>query len=300
MEILNGLRVTFPVSGVETYVFVPPLVAFVVSFFTSMAGVSGAFLILPFQMSVLGFTSPSVSSTNFLYNLVGIPAGVYKYAREGRMLWSLVGTIVLGTVPGVLIGYVVRMLYLPEPRRFKLFVGVVLLYIGYRLVRSILKARQKGHTTANFPKLSNIRVTLKRVSFVFNERQCQFSVPWGFSVSFLVGIVGGIYGIGGGAIISPFLVSVLELPVYVVSGAVLMGTFSTSVFGLAFYSFLPLKGGTTAPPDWALGVLFGLGGLAGMYLGARTQKHMPEKAIKGILASVIFIVAGKYILQIFR
>ncbi|MBI5253753.1 MAG: TSUP family transporter, partial [Euryarchaeota archaeon] len=77
----------FPVSGVETPIFVPPLVAFVISFFTSMGGVSGAFLLLPFQMSVLNFTSPAVSATNFVYNIVAIPSGVYRYLREGRMAW---------------------------------------------------------------------------------------------------------------------------------------------------------------------------------------------------------------------
>jgi hypothetical protein len=41
-----------------------------------MAGISGAFLILPFQMSVLGFVTPSVSATNFLYNVVGTPGGI--------------------------------------------------------------------------------------------------------------------------------------------------------------------------------------------------------------------------------
>ena len=69
----------FPVSGVKTYIFIPPLVAFILSFFTSMGGVSGAFLLLPFQMSFLHFTSPAVSSTNFLYNIVAIPSGVYRY-----------------------------------------------------------------------------------------------------------------------------------------------------------------------------------------------------------------------------
>jgi uncharacterized protein len=39
----------FPISGVKTWVFVPPLAAFVVSTFTSMAGVSGAFISCPFR-----------------------------------------------------------------------------------------------------------------------------------------------------------------------------------------------------------------------------------------------------------
>jgi len=56
-----------------------------VSLLTLMAGVSGAFLLLPFQVSVLGFTSPAVSATNLVYNLVATPGGVYRYARGGRL-----------------------------------------------------------------------------------------------------------------------------------------------------------------------------------------------------------------------
>ena len=134
---LDLLHVQFPVSGVETYIFIPPLVALVISFFTSMGGVSGAFLLLPFQMSILNFISPSVSATNFVYNIVAIPSGVYRYLREGRMAWPLTYVVILGTLPGVLIGYYLRILYLPDPRAFKFFVGCVLLYIGSRLLYDI-------------------------------------------------------------------------------------------------------------------------------------------------------------------
>ena len=131
---MDFLYLLFPVSGVKTWVFLPPLVAFVVSFFTSMGGVSGAFLLLPFQMSILGFTSPAVSPTNLVYNIVGIPSGVYRYIREGRMAWPLTWTIIVGTLPGVFFGAIIRIKYLPNPRAFKFFVGCVLLYIGSRLL----------------------------------------------------------------------------------------------------------------------------------------------------------------------
>ncbi|MDP2862448.1 MAG: TSUP family transporter [Desulfobacterales bacterium] len=52
-------------------------------------------------------------------------------------------------------------------------------------------------------------------------------------------------------------------------------------------------------PDWALGALFGAGGFAGMYLGARLQKYMPAKVIKVILALAITFLAVKYIAGIF-
>jgi len=108
-------------AGVEVALWVPPLVAFCVSSFTSMEGVSGAFLLLPFQMSFLGYTAPSVSATNQLFNVVAIPSGVYRYFREGRMVWPLASLIVAGTLPGVLLGVVVRLRWLPDPKNFKLF-----------------------------------------------------------------------------------------------------------------------------------------------------------------------------------
>ena len=95
-----------------------------------MVGISGAFLLLPFQMSVLNYTAPSVSATNLVFNLVATPGGVYRYLREGRMVWPLVWVIVAGTLPGIVVGYYLRILYLPDPRAFKLFVGTVLLYIS--------------------------------------------------------------------------------------------------------------------------------------------------------------------------
>ncbi len=117
-ESMEFLQFTFPLSGVETYILIPPLVAFGISFFTSMGGISGAFLLLPFQMSVLGFISPSVTATNFLFNVTGTPGGVYRYARECRFVWPVAILIVAGIIPGVLIGYYLRITYLPDPKTF--------------------------------------------------------------------------------------------------------------------------------------------------------------------------------------
>ncbi|MGB8719233.1 MAG: hypothetical protein WCD46_07970, partial [Desulfobacterales bacterium] len=56
-----GRTMLFPISGIEVNPFVAFGVACVISFFTSMGGVSGAFLLLPFQVSFLGYSAPSVS-----------------------------------------------------------------------------------------------------------------------------------------------------------------------------------------------------------------------------------------------
>lgn len=63
----------FPTAGIDCPPFLPFAVAMGVSFVTSMGGVSGAFLLLPFQMSVLGYVNPSVSATNQFFNVLACP-----------------------------------------------------------------------------------------------------------------------------------------------------------------------------------------------------------------------------------
>ena len=305
----------FPLSGVTVDPWIPPLVAFAVSFLTSMGGVSGAFLLLPFQMSVLGYTSPSVSATNQLYNIVAIPSGVYRYWREGRMIWPLVWAVVAGTLPGVLIGAIIRVTGLRDPRHFKLFAAAVLLYIGIKMVRDMLKqqaasaatgkAAPSGPLAASYGNpAATVRITestLRRIGFTFQGENYSVPVSGIFLLCFIVGIVGGVYGIGGGAIVAPFLVTFFGLPVYTVAGAALMGTFVTSVAGVAFYSALaPFYPHLSVAPDWLLGLLFGLGGMAGMYLGARCQKFVPAKAIKWMLVTILVGTALKYILEFLK
>ncbi|MEF9425879.1 MAG: sulfite exporter TauE/SafE family protein [Candidatus Mariimomonas ferrooxydans] len=314
----------FPVSGVKTYIFIPPLVAFVISFFTSMSGVSGAFLLLPFQMSFLNYTSPSVSATNFVFNIVAIPSGVYRYIREKRMAWPLTWVVVCGTLPGVFIGFYIRVLYLPDPGAFKFFVGCVLLYISSRLIYSVLKKEQAGKTklsvieekfkerikqfkeqsgkrmASGIPSsavVKTISVTWTRTEYDFWGERFYFHTAGMFFLAFFVGIIGGVYGIGGGSIIAPFCVTFFHHPVYTIAGATLMGTLLTSISGVAFYSLIPLDSGLTKSPDWLLGLLFGVGGFMGKYLGARFQKFVPQKFIKLLLGLLIVFVALKYIWQ---
>jgi len=307
----------FPTAGITVDPWIPPLVAFAISFFTSMAGVSGAFLLLPFQMSFLGFTSPSVSATNHLFNIVAIPSGVYRYLKEGRMVWPLAWVVILGTLPGVLIGGVVRINYLPDPRHFKLFAAAVLLFVGFRMASDLIKRRNgngKATAEARFQQLVRAqreraaaghvepavrveRLTLHELSFSFYGEQYTFRTAGIFTLSFIVGIVGGIYGIGGGAIIAPFFVAFYRLPIYIVAGATLMGTCVTSLTGVLFFQAIaPLYPSMSVTPDWTLGALFGLGGMAGMYLGARCQKHVPAHLIKWMLVAIIFYTASKYVL----
>lgn len=86
-----------------------------------------------------------------------------------------------------------------------------------------------------------------------------------------VGVVGGIYGIGGGPILGPVLVGRGPPGARVAPGAV--------------------------APDWAVGVACGLGGLVGNYVDARLQPRLPERRWRLLLGFPAMGLAALYVVQ---
>ena len=104
--------------------------AYLVAALTAPAGISGAVLLLPFQVSVLGTPSPAVTPTNLLYNVVATPGALFRYWRQGQTGERLALLLIAGTVPGVIAGSVIRVELLPGTRVFDLVVAAVLVPLG--------------------------------------------------------------------------------------------------------------------------------------------------------------------------
>lgn len=259
-------------------------VALVISFFTSTGGVSGAFLLLPFQHFYLGTAAPSISATNHIFNIIATPGGIFRYFREGRMNWGLVLPLAAGSVPGAILGAWIRIQYLPDARDFKLFAGFVLFTVALRLILG-----------------GRVNQTSKR--FTSSEEEKELSHVSRTKVGLfagLVGVIGGIYGVGGGIFIAPFLITVFKLSVRITAGATLACTWITSFAGaFSFEAMSLLEASRSIAPDWNNGLFLGLGGLLGTYVGARCQKYLPEPLIKIILAAGLVVLSLIYIIGYF-
>jgi len=246
--------------------------AFVIAVLTTPAGVSGAVVLLPVQVSILNVPSPSVTPTNLLYNIIATPGGLLRYWRAGTLRGGLAKTLALGTLPGVVVGAVIRVEFLAGPRAFLIVVALVLFPLGAWL------ATVGSHR----PTEAGDRPEPSR-TFIF-------------ILALIVGVIGGIYGIGGGSILAPILLA-LGLSVFDVAGAALAATFLTSIAGVVTYQILQTKHGGTISPDWALGIAMGIAGLAGSYTGARLQPRMPEALIRRLLGVLVLLVAARYLFQ---
>jgi uncharacterized membrane protein YfcA len=111
-----------------------------------------------------------------------------------------------------------------------------------------------------------------------------------------VGIVGGLYGIGGGSILAPILVG-SGMSLAMVAPAALTSTFVTSIVGALTFAVLAFFANGSIAPDWHIGIACGFGGLLGGYLGARLQPHLPERALRLLLGGLAVCIALLYLVQ---
>jgi uncharacterized protein len=247
--------------------------AFAIAVVATPAGISGAVLLLPFQVSVLGTPSPAVTPTNLLYNVVATPGALYRYWRQGQTGGRLVLVLVAGTLPGVIAGSVIRVELLPGPRVFDLVVAAVLLPLGAWL--ALTKPPPPG-TPEGLGRRRAVPAFLLIV------------------LAAAVGCVGGIYGIGGGSILAPILIGSGRRPSEVAPAA-LASTFITSVAGVVTFTVLSIHQHGTVAPDWSTGIALGAGGLAGAYVGARMQSRLPETKIRRIVGLLVLAIGGRYL-----
>jgi uncharacterized membrane protein YfcA len=245
------------------------LCAFLLALLTTPAGVSGAVLLLPVQLSVLRVPTLVVTPTNLLFNVLATPGALLRFGLEGRLRNWLSGLLVAGTLPGVVLGAVIRVEWLSDSRSFMYVAAGVLFPLGLWLLLA-------GQRLALEPPPQTAGV--KRAI-------------WGLAL--LVGVVGGIYGIGGGSLLAPILIG-WGFSVYEVAPATIMATLLTSIVGVGTFEGLQSVHHGSISPDWALGVFLGAGGFVGSYCGARIQSRIPERSLRKLLGLVACIVAARY------
>jgi uncharacterized membrane protein YfcA len=228
-------------------------------------------LLPPFQAGVLGVPSLAIAPTNLLYNVVATPGALYRYWRQGQAGGRLALVLIAGGLPGVIAGSVIRVELLPGEGVFDVVVAVVLIPMGSWLALTR-------------PPAADMPAGPARV----------IPVPVLVVLAVVVGCVGGIYGIGGGAILAPVLIGSGQRA-SVVAPAALASTFVTSVAGVTTFTLLSLYHPGAVAPDWSVGLALGAGGLAGGYTGARIQSRMPDVLIRRLVGILVIAVGAGYL-----
>ena len=264
------------------------LFGFVVGVYGTLVGAGGGFLVVPFLLLVKHFSPAEAAGTSLVVVFLNALSGTVAYARQKRIDYKSGLWFAAAALPGSLLGaYGVKLL---TQRSFHLAVGILL-----GLIAIILLWRPHGALAGAKVRAVKGGGGLLPVHRRIEDAEGQvfeyrYDRAIGLALSFVVGFLSSLLGIGGGIIHVPALVLLLAFPPHIST--------ATSHFILA------ITAGTGALSHLALGdvrvgagLAMGAGAVLGAPMGAKLSQRTRGVWILRGLALALLAVGIRLILQ---
>lgn len=254
------------------------LLGFGVGAIGTLIGAGGGFILLPVLLLIYPDLDPEVlTSISLAVVFFNSTSGSLAYARLKRIDFRSGMIFAVATLPGAIIGaYTTHLI----PRHvFDIILGILLLGISLFL---LFKPRYQTRALIT----RNFRTLRKLTDREGNTYSWSFNMATGVAISFVVGFLSSLLGIGGGIIHVPVLTALLHFPIPLAT--------ATSHFILAIMS-LAGTGAHIAQGNlnttWPLVLTLGAGVVVGAQVGAWASHRTKPEWIVRVLALALFVVA---------
>lgn len=261
-------------SGLTILLLVIGLIAGVMS---GMFGIGGGIIIVPMLILFTGFSLTLATGTSLVALLlpVGILA-VIAYYRNRLIDLRAAALIALGLTPATLLGANIALGV--DQTTLRVLYALFLLYASWRYIEPIKWWQERQAKT---PKPAKSDTVPKPPP-----------APWYLLLilGFLAGIVSGMFGVGGGIVIVPVLVSFMKYDQKLAIGtslAVLLPVGLPAVLRYAQANQL----------DWGAAVPVAVGLVLGAVVGAQISISLPSATVKRLYGLFLFGVALYFIAQ---
>jgi len=260
-------------------IFISLVIGFLSAFVGSLVGLGGGIIFVPAMLLLYQYTD--TFSWADPQTIVGISLITMVFTGLSSTLAYLklkridvkTGTLFLtGSIPGSAVGAWINSFV--DADKFSLYFGILMLLI------LIMLFIDRERLFQNKP----LRLTKNTRVFVLDQNVYRYNVPMipAFILSFIVGILSGLFGIGGGTISVPALILFFGIPVQI--------AIATSMFMILFISIIST---TThiilGHIVWQYVVFFIIGSYIGGTVGAKTNNLLKGKTLEWILRVVIAV-----------
>lgn len=232
-----------------------------------LIGGGGSILAVPLMVYVVGLPPHAAIGTSAVAVAVSALANLGGHARARTVKWPCALVFAISGVGGAAIG--AQLGKRVDGQALLAAFGVLMIVVAGLMLRP----RRVGHD----PQVHLTRSSAVRL------------LPPLAGTGLAVGALSGFFGIGGGFLIVPGLISATAMPLLNAIGSSLV---SVSAFG-ATTAVSYAASGLIA---WRIAGLFILGGLAGGYAGIEVAKALAgRKRMLAIVFSVVVAVVGAYV-----
>ena len=288
------MQIYLPIAEVSISIFLLLGIGGVVGLLSGMFGVGGGFLITPL-LFFIGIPPGVAVATGANQVVASSVSGALAHYRR-RTVDLKMGVVLLigglaGSGLGIWIfarlaetgqtGLLVRLSYV-------LFLGA----IGLLMLIEGLRAMRRAGRGAPAKRHSRGWVDALPLKMKFRTSRLYLSVIPPLGVGAAVGVLAAIMGVGGGFILVPAMIYLLNMPTKVVVG--------TSLFQITFVTaFTTVMHATTSQNvDVLLALIMILGGVIGAQLGARIGLRLRAEQLRVLLALLVLAVAVKIGLEL--
>jgi uncharacterized protein len=240
---------------------IPVLAGLAVGALLGALGAGGSVVTIPILVHVLGEDVATAATTSLLVVGITATAGALAHARAGSVRAGSALAVGAAAAAGAVAGTFVRSLL---PARVFL-----VLFAGLLIAAAVLLTRPP------------LRRSGAAVACRLDLRACLRLGGTGLGV----GLLTGLFGVGGGFLVVPALTLVLRYPAGEAVGTSLVVVAIASAASLAT-SF------AAAPPDWRVAIPFALAGIVGAGAGRRLSAQLPEAAIRRTFAAGLVLLAA--------
>jgi len=243
---------------------------FIIAFVFSMFGQGGGSVYTP-VLFLFGYAVLVSVSTSLVLNLITSASAGYIFYRHGMIDIKRSLLFVPGIIAGSLTGSVVDNLHIVNPTFLLWLFVAFLIGAGARMIYSF---REKGKAEGECPT-------------TFSKRMYALIII----VSFLVGLLSSMLGVGGGIIIVPFMTYICKYPTRWAAGASHLIISFSALFGVIGHSAF---GNIDLPLVLTTGAAVLIGGNLGGRIGVRMKSSMMKVGV-GI---VMWVLAAQVILKL--
>ncbi|NOZ41570.1 MAG: sulfite exporter TauE/SafE family protein [Alphaproteobacteria bacterium] len=285
------MQIYLPIAEISINVFLLLLMGGLVGFVSGMFGVGGGFLMTPLLIFV--GVPPAVSVATVANQITGASvSAALAHARRGGIDYKMGAVLITGGVIGSFFGSMIFALLrdmgqvdLMISLAYVLLLGTIGGLMFIESVHSMLRNRRGDMPRPSRRPRTWVDALPFKVRFRTSKMYISLLMP--LAIGGLVGVLTAVMGVGGGFIMVPAMIYLLNMPIKVVIG--------TSLFQITFItaSVTFLHSVNTQTVDVVLALVLLVGAVIGAPVGARVGAKLKAEQLRILLALMVLVVCGK-------
>jgi len=285
------MDIYLPIAELSVDVIVLLGLGGLVGVLSGIFGVGGGFLLTPLLIFI--GIPPAVAVASSANQLVGASvSGVIAHWRRGNVDFHMGAVLLIGGFLGSGFGVWlfallrrVGQVELVVTVSYVVLLGILGSIMLVESTRAIIRQRRPGGARRKLHQHMWIHGLPLKMRFRRSKLYISAIVPVG--LGFLVGILSAIMGVGGGFIMVPAMIYMLDMPTAVVPGTSLLQI----IFVAANVTVLQAIGNGTV--DAVLALILLVGGVIGAQVGTRFGAKLRGEQLRALLALLVLGVAVK-------